>query len=279
MDPSDPSQGEYRAGVAPPAAASPVPDSLPAFSLEQLAALSAELDVGFPRDEVLAGAGLTAEVWAATQAWWLERMAEQVARGRMQLSQRYIKLFSDHRAQAAIRRQQLKRPLEGPLPVPPVFIAPPILVNSPFARASGPAPTGPNTGLPAPSPPMAPSPVAPYPMTASPAAPWAVTAPPSPPPQVASCAPPAVAAAPSVASYTPAAYVPTLTVDQFAMLNAELAVTPPSQHPEVRRRHQLSESSWPLEESAWHARLQSDPALANHYVSKFQYMRALLAPR
>ncbi|AUX42169.1 hypothetical protein SOCE26_035960 [Sorangium cellulosum] len=89
------------------------------ITLEELAAIAGALDAGMPRDEVLAGAGLSAEAWEAAQERWLSRLAAQAARGQLRSSQRYLELVAEQRRRAQVKVQALRRKLEGPIPVAP----------------------------------------------------------------------------------------------------------------------------------------------------------------
>lgn len=61
----------------------------PPLPLERFAALSAELQAGAPRDEVLAREGLSLETWSEIQQAWTTRLAEEAAQGRIELSSRF----------------------------------------------------------------------------------------------------------------------------------------------------------------------------------------------
>lgn len=67
------------------------------LELERFAALSAELEAGSSSEEVLAREGLSAEVWTQVQELWLGRMAEEVSRGRFELTNRYNYAFNARR--------------------------------------------------------------------------------------------------------------------------------------------------------------------------------------
>ncbi|WP_437681537.1 hypothetical protein [Sorangium sp. So ce131] len=89
------------------------------ITLEELAAIAGALDAGMPRDEVLAGAGLSSEAWEAAQERWMSRLAAQAARGQLRSSQRYLELVAEQKRRAQAKVQALRRKLEGAMPVAP----------------------------------------------------------------------------------------------------------------------------------------------------------------
>jgi hypothetical protein len=70
-----------------------------------------------------------------------------------------------------------------------------------------------------------------------------------------------------------------LSVDQLAAMRAELALAPESEHAAVRLRFGLDDGTWPHEEAHWQRKFAADKDLFQTYVKRFQYFRALLAPR
>ncbi len=75
------------------------------------------------------------------------------------------------------------------------------------------------------------------------------------------------------------AYVARLSVDQLAAMRAELAVSPEAEHAATRLRFGLDDATWVLEEAHWQKRFAQDKSLFDTYVKRFQYFRALMAPR
>jgi len=213
----------------------------PALTLEEFAALAAQIDAGVPRDQALDDAGVALEEWSAAQALWLERMAERVASGRFTLSSRYAELFEKHRRLAGQRKYRDRRPLEGPWPLPPAPVAPPVIVRDRLVRGA--------------------TPLVGHTSTQPRAHPFS-----QPPSQ------------PAPRPFVRADPIPTttLSVQEFAMLRAELAVAPEAEHPPIRERYSLDEASWLREEAAWHHRLTADDRLREQYIAHFRYMRGLL---
>ena len=111
-------------------------------TLEQFAAITAQLDAGLPRDRVLDGAGLSTDAWASAQAIWLARMAAQAAQKRLALHRRYGELLEAARLDAQQRLRADKRRADGPLPLAPV-VSVPMIPHGPFppvrAEAAEPA--------------------------------------------------------------------------------------------------------------------------------------------
>ncbi|WP_437839959.1 hypothetical protein [Sorangium sp. So ce1153] len=89
------------------------------ITLEELAAVAGALEAGVPRDEVLAGAGLSGEAWEAARERWLAKLAAQAARGQLRSSQRYLELVAGQKGRAQAKLREARRKLEGPIPVAP----------------------------------------------------------------------------------------------------------------------------------------------------------------
>ena len=89
------------------------------ITLEELAAITGALEAGLPRDEVLAGAGLSVEAWEAARERWMSRLAAQAAGGQLRSSQRYLELVAEQRGRAEAKAREARRKLEGPVPVAP----------------------------------------------------------------------------------------------------------------------------------------------------------------
>ncbi len=61
--------------------------------LEQYAAMTALIDAGRPRDQVLASAGVSRQAWTAAQTHWLTTMAQQARLERFELQHRFNELL------------------------------------------------------------------------------------------------------------------------------------------------------------------------------------------
>lgn len=93
-------------------------DALRPLSLDQFAAMTAEMETGFPRDRVLESANVSVEQWELTQETWLLRMAKQGSQRKLALIDRYNELLAKHRKAAQRKMRAEKRKLKGPMPVP-----------------------------------------------------------------------------------------------------------------------------------------------------------------
>ncbi|WP_437737248.1 hypothetical protein [Sorangium sp. So ce1335] len=133
------------------------------ITLEELAAIAGALEAGVPRDEALAGAGLSVEAWEAGRERWLAKLAGQAARGQLRPSQRYLELLAEQKRRAQARVREARRKLEGPIPVAPEAHLPALggaqpegatpvaaagasdeeIARSPWARPSANAPSAP----------------------------------------------------------------------------------------------------------------------------------------
>ena len=95
---------------------------LPPLDLERFAQLSAEIDVGNLRDQVLSEGGVSLETWSQAQQWWLSRMAAEATRKRFDLTNRYTAAFLAYRRLALQRK--LKRRHHGTaadvIPIAPI---------------------------------------------------------------------------------------------------------------------------------------------------------------
>ncbi|WP_437692618.1 hypothetical protein [Sorangium sp. So ce176] len=89
------------------------------ITLEELAAIAGALEAGAPRDEALAGAGLSVEAWEAARERWMARLAAQAARGQLRPSQRYLELIAEQKRRAHVKQREARRKPEGPMPVAP----------------------------------------------------------------------------------------------------------------------------------------------------------------
>lgn len=169
----------------------PSDEDAPILALERFAALSADIEAGSARDEVIAREGLSIEAWTRAQESWLGKMAEEAARKRFELTNRYNTAFvAQRRSHDGGRRTSNKKRKGARGDVVNVAPASPPLVSSP-PLASAPAFVAPAAAPSFVAPAAAPSFVAPVP------APSFV----APPPRVS--APPFVAAPAPVASSSP----------------------------------------------------------------------------
>jgi hypothetical protein len=176
----------------------------PELTLERFAELSAELDAGAPRDEVLEAASLSGDEWSAAQEHWLAKMASEAARKRFELTNRYTKAFKARRETLAAPRAVVApiapsaavAPTRASEPPPRVASAPPPPAVPELARGDGASPWagGPRLA------PGATEPTGPPFVAAKSAPPPFVTSEPAPPPRVASTTP---LSAPSRASEVP----------------------------------------------------------------------------
>jgi hypothetical protein len=83
------------------------------ITLERYAELSAELDTGEPRDELLARENIAEPDWLNAQQYWLSSIAAEATRNRYELAHRYSKLFLDAR-KSAVARKAKKRQIIAP---------------------------------------------------------------------------------------------------------------------------------------------------------------------
>lgn len=131
----------------------------PPIDLERFATLSAELDAGAPRDELCAREGISVDQWVAAQEAWLARMADETARKRFTLTNRYNNAFvarrraithgapapPPRRAPKAVEAPALADPIEppeAPAPALPSFAIakdPPVIANLDPPRIEAPA--------------------------------------------------------------------------------------------------------------------------------------------
>lgn len=159
------------------------------IQLERYAALSAEAEHAPPLAELLARESIDEATWAAAQAYWLARMADEARRQRFQTTTRYQASF-ERRRRALESERRAKTPSKGPAHAGPeaslrpaqsaalrASEAPAPIVE---ARASfdAPAPATPSAvvppapvaayvHVPAQAPPVVPVPVAPHVLTPS----------------------------------------------------------------------------------------------------------------
>lgn len=173
------------------------PPDEPILAIERFAALSADIEAGAARDEVIAREGLSVEAWTRAQESWLGKMAEEAARKRFELTNRYNTAFVAQRRshdgsgrRASKKKQGARAGVANVAPAPPPVAAPPSFV----------APAPPSSAAPPSFVAPPPSFVAPPPRAFAPpfvAAPAPVVAPPAP------VAAPAFVAPASIAISTP----------------------------------------------------------------------------
>jgi hypothetical protein len=153
-------------------------DDAPILGLERFAALSADIDSGAARDEVIAREGLSMEAWTRAQESWLGKMADEASRKRFELTNRYNSAFvAQRRSEGGVRRSGKKRAprvepasvAAAPAPAPampsflaaaPAFVAPPSFIASAPSYLEEPSPFAapPPSYVEAPSPFAAPPP-------------------------------------------------------------------------------------------------------------------------
>ncbi|WP_437515017.1 hypothetical protein [Sorangium sp. So ce1099] len=107
------------------------------ITLEELAAVAGALEAGVPRDEVLAGAGLSVDAWEAARERWLAKLAAQAARGQLRSSQRYLELVAGQKGRALAKLREARRKLEGPIPVAPEAHLPALSAAPPEGALAG----------------------------------------------------------------------------------------------------------------------------------------------
>ena len=127
---------------SPTSAPEPAPsdEDAPILALERFAALSADIEAGGARDEVIAREGLSASAWTRAQESWLGKMAEEAARKRFDLTNRYNTAFvAQRRSHDGGGRRTSKKRKGARGDVVNVAPASPPLVSSPPPLASAPA--------------------------------------------------------------------------------------------------------------------------------------------
>jgi hypothetical protein len=118
----------------------------PILGLERFAALSADIESGAARDEVIAREGLSIEAWTRAQESWLGKMADEASRKRFDLTNRYNAAFvAQRRSEGGVRRAGKKKGARvepasaGFVAAAPAFVAPaPSFVAPPSFIASAP---------------------------------------------------------------------------------------------------------------------------------------------
>jgi len=104
------------------------------LSLAEFARVSAFIDAGLPRDEVLEEAGILPDDWDYSQTTWLDRIGGQVRQQKYTLHARYAELFEKARKAANQVLRNKRRKLKGVMPVAPTARMSPILVSAQLVR-------------------------------------------------------------------------------------------------------------------------------------------------
>ncbi len=189
----------------------------PALDLERFAALSAELESGASKDALCAREGISVEALGAAQELWLGKMAEEAARKRFDLTNRYNAAFVAKRraldggkrgGRSAARAQAQGD--AGKAARPPLAAPPPMAGAAPPPMAGMPSFVG--------APPL----VAAPPIVAAPmivAAPPIVAAPIAAPPPI--VAAPIIAAPPPIVAAPPAFAATALPPEEYGHATAE----------------------------------------------------------
>ena len=97
-----------------------VVDAARPLSLDRFAGISARIEVGLPRERVLAEEQISTETWELTQETWLARLGAHAAQRKLGLQRRYGELLATHRKSALLQLREERRKLSGPMPVAPV---------------------------------------------------------------------------------------------------------------------------------------------------------------
>ena len=97
-----------------------VVDAARPLSLDRFAGISARIEVGLPREHVLAEEQISTETWELTQETWLARLGAHAAQRKLGLQRRYGELLAAHRKAALSQLRDERRKLSGPMPVAPV---------------------------------------------------------------------------------------------------------------------------------------------------------------
>jgi hypothetical protein len=106
----------------------PHPEGAPVstpVTLERYAQMRAEMETGSLRDEVLARAGVSPEIWTATQREWLEKMGTELQRSRFELTNRYTRAFLDRQDELKRAAAERERAASVPVMEPPSVAAEP----------------------------------------------------------------------------------------------------------------------------------------------------------
>ena len=90
----------------------------PPITLEQLAEVTARIDLGTPREAALRKAAVPAEMWELAQQTWMALMAEEVEQKRPSLRTQFAGLLAEYRARALEERAR-------EVPAPPALVARP----------------------------------------------------------------------------------------------------------------------------------------------------------
>jgi hypothetical protein len=257
------------------------------IDLVQFAHLSAALNAGSPRDELLAREGLSDEDWTRAQTLWLGKMAADATHFRFDTATRFNALVVGRRVPGASVGLEAKPEPDTPAGASAVASEPPEPLEDPGSdrapETMGPAieppqweaEDGPVTAPPVPNwsalpfQPAVPPPAPVQPPALQPPRPVqpAVVIPP-----VAPVAEPAAAAPPPAAAVPPQQPIPRLTLAQFAWMTAWISVAPGS-IAEIRSRLGFDEAAHRAEVTAWQ-RIFENPALYASYRMLYDQCRA-----
>ncbi len=126
-------------------------EDAPVLAIERFATMSADIEAGGARDEVLAREGLSLAAWTRAQESWLGKMADEAARKRFELTNRYNAAFvaqrrsldgSARRAEQKNKKGPIAAPAKVALASPPFVAPPPSFVAPGPAFVAPPAPFG-----------------------------------------------------------------------------------------------------------------------------------------
>jgi hypothetical protein len=109
------------------------------LSLAEFAHVTAFVDAGLRREDVLKEGGILPADWEHTQETWLARMAQQAGQGRYALYARYTELLNTERKAAFSALRSKRSKLKGIMPVPPVQRMSPILASPGLLKPRGPS--------------------------------------------------------------------------------------------------------------------------------------------
>jgi hypothetical protein len=117
----------------------PSEEDAPILAIERFAAMSADIESGTARDEVIAREGLTVEAWTRAQESWLGKMADEAGRKRFELTNRYNAAFVAQRRSLDGGRRGSKKKVApaqvAPAP-PPIAASRSVVAPAPFVAAS-----------------------------------------------------------------------------------------------------------------------------------------------
>lgn len=94
--------------------------------LEDFAAISAKIDAGVPKDEVLTEAKLSPEAWESAKERWLVELAGQAALGRLAPGRRCAEIVVAERPRASAKARKARKKVSGELPEVPIAMISPL---------------------------------------------------------------------------------------------------------------------------------------------------------